>query len=294
MNSGFRSWSDVRVFLAVVRQGSTLAASRDLNMAQPTVARKVDALEAELGLQLFDRDTRGFRPTNAALSLVALAEAIESAARNFGEAASDLTHAAPIRITAVSGNFSPRVMAILSAFSALHPQTEFEFISSYEVVDLMAGDADIALRLTRADPDPDLICRKISTAKFALYGSRDYGETHGLPTSNDTLQGHRFVSFLRGNDPVNHNWLTARVAPEQIVNVFSELELMNAAIISGRGLGIVNVKLAADDDRIVQCGEVIEELTAMHYMLVSPEAHRRPEIRAFTKFFAPRYAAIFK
>ena len=56
MKSDFRDWSDVRVFLAVVRAGSTLAASKSLGMAQPTVARRIEALEHALGLVLFERD----------------------------------------------------------------------------------------------------------------------------------------------------------------------------------------------------------------------------------------------
>ena len=56
MKSEFRDWSDVRVFLAVVRAGSTLAASNSLGMAQPTVARRIEALEHALGLVLFERD----------------------------------------------------------------------------------------------------------------------------------------------------------------------------------------------------------------------------------------------
>ncbi|MBT8425437.1 MAG: LysR family transcriptional regulator, partial [Silicimonas sp.] len=52
MKSEFRNWSDIRVFLAVIREGSTLAASRKLGVAQPTVARRIDALEHETGLIL--------------------------------------------------------------------------------------------------------------------------------------------------------------------------------------------------------------------------------------------------
>ncbi|UWR05714.1 helix-turn-helix domain-containing protein [Ruegeria conchae] len=41
MKNGFRNWSDIRVFLSVFREGSTLAASRKLQVSQPTVARRI-------------------------------------------------------------------------------------------------------------------------------------------------------------------------------------------------------------------------------------------------------------
>lgn len=295
MKNEFRHWSDVRVFLSVVREGSTLAASKKLGIAQPTVARRVEALEHEIGVTLFERDTRGFKPTENALALVSKAEAIESAASDFAAKASDLTKVQPIRITAYSSNFSHRVANIFNEFSTLHPEVSFEFLPSVKVLDLSAGEADIALRLTRTTPDQNLICRKISTARFTLYGSRGYDEKRGLPDSPDNLRGHCVVTFERDDvPPVFHEWLLQHVSSDQIVQSFSELELMYAAIKSGHGLGIINVKLAETDEDFVRCFDAIEELSSDHLMLVTPEAYRRREVKTFTKFFAPRYAAIFK
>jgi len=295
MKNGFRSWSDVRVFLAVSRQGSTLAASRVLGMAQPTVARRIDALEHELGLRLFERDTRGFRPTGAARDLLPLAEAVETAARGLAAKAGEMAGTREIRITAYSANLSPRMMNILSEFSAIRPDVTFAFLPSVKVLDLNAGEADIALRITRSDPDPDLICRRISKARFALYGSRAYADRHGLPASLEELAGHVFLTYRREDvPPASDDWLRKHVAPERIVSAFSELDLMHAAIRAGRGLGIVNMKLAERDPALIRCSEPIGELSSDHLMLISREAYRRPEIKDFTKFFAPRYAAIFK
>ncbi len=295
MQNALRNWSDIRVFLAVIREGSTLAASRKLGVAQPTVARRMDVLENETGLTLFERDTRGFKPTKAALCLLPMAEAIEASVLEFADCAREMTSARPIRITAYSANFSTRMVEIVNAFSASHPDVAFEFLPSVRALDLMAGEADIALRLTRSDPDPDLICRKISSARWSLFGGRTYAEKSGLPASADDLAGHRFVTFQRDDVPnVFHDWLTGHVEPEQIVMSFTELDLMLAAIRAGHGLGICNVKLVQSDDTLVRCFDEIGELSAPHLMLISPEAYLRPEVRAFAKFFAPRYAAIFR
>lgn len=107
MNSRFDSWGDVRVFLSVLDTGSTLAASRKLGMSQPTVARRIDALEHALKLTLFERDTRGFRPTQEALALVEGARSIEAAAVSFRDKAARLggVNTRPIRLTAPQTNF---------------------------------------------------------------------------------------------------------------------------------------------------------------------------------------------
>jgi DNA-binding transcriptional LysR family regulator len=295
MKNEFRNCSDVLVFLAVVKGGSTLAASKKLGIAQPTVARRIDALEHEIGVTLFERDTRGFRPTEDARALIPMAKELQLAVSNFAAKAKDLTSTRPIRITAFSENFSPRVKNIFNEFSTLHPEIQFEILSNVKVLDLVAGEADIALRITRATPDSELICRRVSTAQFTLYGSESYAKKNGLPQSCDDLNGHCFVTFERDDvPPILHEWLLRHVTSDQIILSFSEIELMHAAIKAGHGLGIMNVKLAEDDKDLLRCFDAIEELSSEHIILVSPEAYRRSEVKAFTKFFAPRYAAIFK
>lgn len=294
MKNEFRNWSDVRVFLAVVREGSTLAASRKLGVAQPTVARRIESLEHEIGLNLFERDTRGFRPTENAKSLIPLAEKFEVAASGFVAKATDLTGTRPIRITA-PGYFSEQATDILSEFVALNPGVAFEFLPSLKILNLSEGEADIAIRITRSEPDEALICRKISTARWALFGGKSYAEKFGLPKSSSDLKGHRFVTFEHDDVPADlHNWIARRVSPDQIVMSFSEPELMQASIRAGHGLGLVNLRIASFDEALIRCFDNIEELSRSNMMLIAPEAYRRPEVKAFTKFFAPRYAATFK
>ena len=294
MNSHFENWSDVRFFLAVFRHGSTLAASKKLGVAQPTVSRRIDALESEIGLALFDRGSRGVRPTDCAKALLASAEEMERVAEKFEQKLEQLRKPRTIRITA-PGNFSEQVMDIFSAFSAKNPDVGFEFIHSIKVLDLASGEADIAIRLTKEEQDQNLICRKIRDAKWALFGSTSYSQKFGLPKSEDELGGHRFVTFQNASVPdYLHQWLVARVKPQQIVASFLDTDLMKAAVRSGQGLGLVNLRQAKDDSGLIRCFGDIDDLTRQHLILISPEAYRRPEVKKFTKFFAPRYAATFK
>ena len=294
MNNGFRNWSDVRVFLAVFRHGSTLAASKKLRIAQPTVSRRIDAMEAEVGLKLFDRDTRGFKPTDFAKGLLDLAEEMERVAEKFEQKYKELSRPRTIRITA-PGSFSEQVMDIFSEFSAKNPDVDFEFIHSIKVLDLASGEADIAIRLTKDEPDQELICRRIRAAKWAMFGSKSYADKFGLPNSETDLKGHHFVTFQNANVPdYLHKWLVERVAPEQIVASYQDTDLMKAAIRSGQGLGLVNLRVAQHDNSLIRCFGDIEEVTRQHLLLISPEAYRRSEVKAFTKFFVPRYAATFK
>jgi DNA-binding transcriptional LysR family regulator len=293
MQNGFRSWSDIRVFLAVFREGSTLAASRKLGVAQPTVARRIEALESETGLTLFERDTRGFKPTDHARDLYPLAQAMETQADNFATKTRELAHPKPIHITA-PGQFSDGTIEIFNAFAKSYPDIMIKFVHSTKALNLIAGEADIAFRVSNITPEPDLIGRKIGVEHFALYGSQSYADTFGLPASLDDLRGHRFVTFQdREAMPRQHDWLTQKVSRDQIVQTFGDLDLMDAAVKAGHGLGVIHTRWAERQDKLIRCSDNIEELSLTMTMLISPDAYRRPEVRAFSKFFAPRFAATF-
>ena len=74
---GAMDWDDVRVFLAVAREGSMRAAGRALGLSQPTIARRLAAFEATFGgPSLFDRLPEGLRLNAAGEQLVAAAESV--------------------------------------------------------------------------------------------------------------------------------------------------------------------------------------------------------------------------
>src|SRR5215467_13090882 len=77
---GAMDWDDVRVFLAVAREGSMRAAGRALGLSQPTIARRLAAFEASFGgAALFDRLPEGLRLSAAGEQLVPAAESVEEA-----------------------------------------------------------------------------------------------------------------------------------------------------------------------------------------------------------------------
>jgi DNA-binding transcriptional LysR family regulator len=290
------NWSDIRVFLSVCREGSTLAASKKLGMSQPTVARRIDALEHQLGLVLFERDTHGFKPTLTAKDLLPLIEKMEKSA---DEVAAAVTRARnsktrAIRITAPRRNFSPTFSAILSAFSSQHPDIRFELIASYEVLDLVAGEADVAIRVAHKVTDERLICTKLTDVKASLFASRSYADRHGLPASPDEFAGHSFVVY----DPAPptmllNRWLLARISPDQIVTRSGDAESVTASIDAGLGIGPVTIAFATDYPSLVRCFDPPPGTDVSSWLVMSPEAYRRPEVRAFAAFFAPRFRTAY-
>src|SRR5262245_31543268 len=80
-------WNDLKYFLAVARDGSTLAAARALRVSQTTVARRITALEEALGVHLFEKRQAGYSLTPDGQNLLSRAEQVEVALNGFSEAA---------------------------------------------------------------------------------------------------------------------------------------------------------------------------------------------------------------
>lgn len=295
MNSRFTNWSDIRVFLAVLRTGSTLAASKTLGMAQPTVARRIEALEHTLGVTLFDRDTRGFKATEAALKLQTSAESMEMNASALAEAASSLKKPSgkSIRVTGVPEVFSENFAAILSDFRDAHPDISFDFLATPDTLDMSKGEADVAIRYANEITDPDLICRKISQAQVTLYASDSYVKKYGIPASPDDFGGHKFV-LMSGGASKLRSFLMDRITPDQLVMECDTFQGVVAAVLSGFGIGPMGVGLASDTPTLNVCLEPQEEFSFVTWLITSPQAHKRPEVRTFTNYFAPRYKAMLK
>ena len=297
MKSEFRDWSDVRVFLAVVRAGSTLAASKDLGMAQPTVARRIEALEHALGLVLFERDTRGFHPTPEAQSLIEQAAALESTARAFSERAGRLIagKSRVIRLTAFKDAFNHRLTTVIDAFISTCGDVQFEFLPSDDRLDLANGAADVALRTAPKIEEPTLIRRKIREIGYSLFASKGYAAKHPLPSSETEFEGHKFIVHLArlGIDEANR-WLLARIDAGQIALTSEFFAAIDVAVLMGLGIGARPNYFGRSNDNVIRCLELPPETALPVWFLVNPAAYRRPEVRAFTAFFVPRYRAMFQ
>ena len=72
-------WDDLRFFLAIARAGSLTAAPAELRVSQPTVSRRLAAMEARLGVRLFDRTRSGYELTAPGLEIFETVERVEGA-----------------------------------------------------------------------------------------------------------------------------------------------------------------------------------------------------------------------
>ena len=150
-------WEDLKLFLAVAEAGSLTAAARRLRLGQPTVSRRLAALEYRLGASLFRRSVGGAALTGAGERLLAPARKMAEWAGEVGRVAeaSDRSPTGLVRVTAAPGLAFDFLAPFAGWLARKHPGLRLEILSTLHYLDLARGEADLALRI-RPPHQPDL------------------------------------------------------------------------------------------------------------------------------------------
>lgn len=283
-------WNDLKAFLAVARGGSTLAASKSLNVNQTTVARRVESLEAALGVRLFERGQTGSRLTEIGRDLVAEAEKVEHAASAFGSRAQahqrGLAGSIKLTCTEIVANLS--ITPAIAHFRRLYPEVTVDMVITDQPLDIAAGEADLAVRSGRSLPVSDLVARKIADYDFALYCSREYAARMGAPKSLAELRDHDLISCETAQGVLpGVSWMLQQAGGKAPVHTSNSLTNLMQAVRVGLGVAPLGCLLADAESELIRISDVIEEAGASSWIVTRRELKDTPRIRAFLDFLVP-------
>ena len=181
---------DLRTFVAVADAGGVSAAARRLGLSKSIVSRRLFRIEAELGVQLLARTTRGAALTEAGVTFrdhAARASAEIDTARETihptGQLHGRLRVAMPL--TFGPTHFAP----VLAEMARLHPQLHIHTSYSDRFVDLIAEGFDCAIRGAYLQ-DSNLIAKRVGPIHGKLVASPAYIKEHGSPDNILQLVNH--------------------------------------------------------------------------------------------------------
>lgn len=164
-------WGDIRIFLAVARSRSLSGAAHLLGMSQPTMGRRIRALEESTGQTLFQRGREGFQLTDEGTSILRHAERMEEEAlaieRQLAGQGAELRGL--LRVSC-SDWFGLHVLSpVVARFTALHPGVRIDLITDSRFLDLARREAELVFRI-RPSESPEVVQRKLMQMSYALYG----------------------------------------------------------------------------------------------------------------------------
>ena len=266
-------WDDVRVFLAVAREGSLRAAGRVLGLSQPTVGRRLASFEAAFGgPALFDRLPEGLRLNAAGAALVETAEQLEDAAL-----ALERRHAATS--PALSGTVRVSVGEWAAVFLAgalaggspkLPDGITVELVESQQTANLARREADLAVR-HHPPEGGDLYIAKLGTFAAAVYRRTD-------------CIGEAWVTYTeeQAHFPTAR-WVQQRIdetgAPVAL-RASRSLTMQLAAIRAGAGQGLLPCFVGDADPSLARVTPPVPEVAADYWVIVHRDLRRAVCVRA--------------
>ena len=287
MNSLF-DWTLVRSFLAVLEQGSLLAAARQLQSSQPTIGRHVAELESQLGLVLFERTGRGLLPTEAALRLADAARAMQNGADALARIVMGADHSisGTVRITASQPVSCYVLPPLLAQMRLSLPDVQVELVASNAVSNLLRREADIAVRMVQPE-QATVIARRVGKVTLRACAHQDYLRRRGIPRHPTDLLAHDLIGGDR-NDETLKGFAAAGLPATREHFAFrtDDLIVVWEAVRAGLGIGFVSEHQIRTDPAVITLLPKLKIQPLPVWLAVHKEVRTSKRIRAVYDYLA--------
>ncbi len=289
------SWTDIALFLAIARHGNLSAAAEQVGMSQPTLGRRLQALEQRLDATLFVRGGRRLELTDAGNAILESAERMDRE-MNAIERAVDVQSrglSGEVTITATEGIGTDWLAPELADFHREYPDIVLNIKVEFRALDLVHREADIALRLGRPT-QPDLIARRLIDVAFGLYGSRGYLDANGPVDSPDDLERHEFIGLVLPDGTTSIAFSDDSPLPRRlgrtVFKTNSPTAQMSAAR-AGYGLAVLSSRWASMHQDLVRVLPEMDVHRSELWLVTHEELKHSARIRAVSDAIAERVLA---
>ncbi|MDB5826438.1 MAG: LysR family transcriptional regulator [Variovorax sp.] len=282
--------SDLRLFANAIDLGSLVAVARAMRLSKTSVTRQIQRLEATVGHRLLHRGNGRFALTEEGRELLVN---IRGPLSEIEEAVSGLTGGdgplqGRLRITAPNTFGRAVVAPTLASFMALHPAVSITLELSSRKVDLLADEADIAIRIGSPGSE-QLLARRLSREGVMLCAAPAYLAKHPVVKTVADLAAHTLLDFRPDTgaahfELVDANGQRQRIGPVRIALHSNDPEVLAIAAVQGAGIALLPDRFAhrALADGLLSvvlpgCGLPALEVHALY----APGRRQSSKIRAF-------------
>lgn len=284
-------WSHLEYFLAVARTGSLSGAAKQLHVNHSTVARRLDKLEQQLQVRLFDRLNNGYRLTENGLALKQQAGQVEEQVNKIHRVfrGSDTELSGSLKISKPSSgiiNLAP----LLTDFHRQYPNIDLQLTSASAFSDLNRMEADVAIRITDNPPE-DLIGRKLGNLPIYVYGSRDYLQQ---ANTQDVAQC-QWVVWQEDESPLQlENLLESFMSDPKIVLRTNSYTEVYEAVCAGMGVSLLSPQRLPKNHQLQALAPESYQFRIGLWLLSHPDLRRSARVKVFKEFAADQLEGVLE
>ncbi len=289
-----KNWSDYPILLAVAETGSLTAAGRKVNMSQPTVGRRIRALEDHFGTPLLKKEDGALVPTSFGHSMLDHIRRMQDEASAIDRSSATLENslAGVVRLSATEGIGTAWLPAVLQIFRKSHPDILIDMGVGFKNYNLAQREADIAIRWMSPGDQNSLIGRKVATATFGMFASESYLQERGAPQSLEELSNHDGVmaTIMDGKQLwVMDNNRQPHHLPERVTFRTNSIWAFDEAITNGYGIGVLPVFGACVNNNIRRILPNVSQQEDI-FLVAHEDLKRSARIRAVFDFLVDAFS----
>lgn len=290
-------FKQISTFVDVVGKGSLSAAARAEGVAPAMISRRLDALEARLGVKLLQRTTRKIALTHEGTAFLESCQRILADLENAEASVAERSAAASghLLISAPAGFGRQHVAPLLPSFLAEHRDVSLTLNLNDRMVDLIGEGIDVAVRIASLT-DSGLVGVKLADNQRVVVASPAYLQRHGRPESLDDLAAHNCLPI--SSEGSQRGWVFRQNGRNVTLKVSGNMGCNDGAVLhdwalSGKGLAwrsMWEVGAAIEAGQLVT---VLDEFSAPDnaiYAVFAQRQHLPLRIRAFVEFLRRAYA----
>jgi len=280
------NWDEVRTAYQVTCMITVSGAAEVQGVNHATVIRHIDAIEARLGVKLFQRHARGYTATEAGTDLLRVAQATDD---QFSQLVGRLKGqgddvSGELVVTSLATQ-APMMVPVLTAFQEQHPGLILRYLTGDRLFRLEYGEAHVAIRAGAAPDQPDNVVQPFVKQRIGLYASSAYIERHGRLKGVEDFANHRFIGTDDDNSRAPFSrWLREFAPAEAITFRCTNGFTMQEAVLCGAGIGFMSVWEAARHPDLVQMMEPQPEWEGALWLVTHVDLHRTTKVQAFLTF----------
>jgi len=224
-------FKQLETFVAVAARGSLSAAAQAEGVAPAVIGRRIDALEARLGVKLLVRTTRRITLTFEGSAFL---EDCQRILNDFANAEASVSlggvkASGHVRVTAPAGFGRRHVAPLIGPFIATNGDVSVSLELSDRLADIVNDGFDLAIRIGQLD-DSSLVGVTLAQNQRVVVASPTYLQAHGIPRTPEDLANHNCLAFGNyGNQA--RGWLLQVDGRQVAIRVSGSMECNDGAVL---------------------------------------------------------------
>ena len=274
-------WNEIRTAYKLAQYQTLSATAQDIGVHRSTVMRHIDTLEEELGVVLFQRNDKGYIPTEAGLEIMRLGEVTENQFSQFTSQIMSKEQAleGTLTITTIS-DMASTLMPFIQEYQHSYPNMRVDFIGDIRNYNLEYGEADIAIRSGEKPTTPDNIVFPITDLEIVLCAHKNYIKLMGVPTEKELPQ-HRFIAMKERPSHLPWNeWIHNNIPEKNIVFLCSSLQVTVRALEAGSGICALPKEIVDNNPDLIEISSNLQWPLPI-WALVHRDMYNLTKIKAF-------------